>query len=445
MSLKQSRRVMLIGSGLGLAVLAAIVVALSILQPSPPRKVVMSTGPDGSAYAKFGERYREILARDGIELELRPSDGANENLTRLTGPASDVMIGLLSGGLTSAEKSPSLASLGTLAYEPLWMFHRHAGLQGAAAIGRLKGRKWAIGTPGSRTRTAAAVLLQLLGVPDDFAQFLSLPPLEAGRQLLAGEIDALMLVEPAETELIRSLLSEPDIELMHFRRADAYTSLYPFLTKLIVPEGVGNLALNRPPQDVALVAFETSLVVRKDLHPAIQMLLLNAAFEVHGTAGMFHKAGRFPAAEAGDLPISKSAAQYYRSGQPFLQRYLPFWLAVFVVQLLVAAIPVVGILYPALRLLPTAYGWTMRRRIYRLYGELKFLEQHLEGPLADSQAEEIRLQMEHLENRILHLRVPTTYSHLLYTLRQHLALVRSRLDASHVTQSSGRRILRESR
>lgn len=431
-------RSLLIAIGLGLLLVLIVTLVLTVFRPAPPRKVVMSTGPEGSAYAQFAERYRDILARDSIDLELRASGGAHENLTRLQDPKSAISIGLVSGGMTSPEQSPGLVSLGTLFYEPLWVFHRLSGQQGAAAIAGLKGRRWSIGPPGSRTRSAATVLLQLLGLGRDYAEFLELPPLEAGERLLAGDIEAMMLVTSADTPLVRRLLAAPDIELMHFRRADAYKSLYPFLTKLIVPEGVGNLALNRPPQDVSLVGFQASLAVRQDLHPAIQMLLLDAAFEVHGGAGMFHKAGRFPAAEAGDLPISRTAAQYYRSGQPFLQRYLPFWLAVFVAQLLVAAIPVIGILYPALRLLPTAYGWTMRRRIYRLYGELKFLERQLDDSIDASRVDELKSQLDRMENRIVHLRVPTTFSNLLYTLRQHLALVRARLDAKRAGESSGR-------
>jgi hypothetical protein len=76
-----------------------------------------------------------------------------------------------------------------------------------------------------------------------------------------------------------------------------------------------------------MLAVAASLVVRKDLHPALQYLLLEAAAEIHSGPDVFHRPGRFPAAEAIDLPLSKQAEAFYRSGRPFIYSYLPFWLA----------------------------------------------------------------------------------------------------------------------
>ena len=53
-----------------------------------------------------------------MTLELRPSEGDVENLTRLRDPASGVDFGFLQGGLTGEDESPGLASLGTMFYEP---------------------------------------------------------------------------------------------------------------------------------------------------------------------------------------------------------------------------------------------------------------------------------------------------------------------------------------
>jgi hypothetical protein len=192
----------------------------------------------------------------------------------------------------------------------------------------------------------------------------------------------------------------------------------------VVPMGVGNMAKNLPPTDVQLISTKATLVVRKDLHPAIQYLLLDAATQIHGGPGIFQKAGQFPAAEAIDLPLSDHARTFYTSGRPFLQRYLPFWLAVLAGQLLVLLIPVVGVLYPLLRLAPVLYAWSMRRRIFRLYGELTHLEDDLEK---GRPAEELRPRLDRLEQRANHIHVPTAFRQLQYTLRDHIGLVRQRL------------------
>jgi hypothetical protein len=231
-----------------------------------------------------------------------------------------------------------------------------------------------------------------------------------------------------ESPAVRKLVAATDVDLVSFPRTDAYVALYPFLNKLVLPTGAGDLAKNRPPKDVVLIAPKASLVVRRDLHPAIQYLLLDAASEIHGGPGIFQKAGEFPAAEATDLPLSDSARQFYKSGRPFLQRYLPFWLGVLVGQLLVLAIPVVGVLYPMLRVAPAIYGWGMRRRIYRLYGQLKFLEMELDRRRPEQDVTDLAGKLDRLEERANHFRVPTAFAHMLYTLRIHMSLVRTRID-----------------
>ena len=145
-------------------------------------------------------------------------------------------------------------------------------------------------------------------------------------------------------------------------RADAYVALYPFLSKATVPRGVGDLAENLPPADVTLFASKASLVVRKDLHSAIQYLLLNTAAQIHSGVGMFHRAGRFPAAEAIDLPLSKRGRSLLQIRAAVPAAHLPFWMASLVGRLLVLLIPIVAVLYPLVRFLPAMYDWLMRRR-----------------------------------------------------------------------------------
>ncbi len=279
--------------------------------------------------------------------------------------------------MTSRKESSGLESLGTVFYEPLWFFYRTEyrvkGIQG------LRGKKISIGPEGSGTRLIALKLLELNGIDQSFAQLLSLTPQQAGEQLLRNEIDAAFMLTSWDSPVVQRLIADKNIELANFPRTDAYIALYPFLNKLMVPEGVGDLAKNRPPTDVLLFAPKASLVVRQDIHPAIQYLLLDAAEKIHSGPGIFQKAGQFPAAESIDLPLSEEARQFYKSGRPFLQRHLPFWLAVLIGRLLVLLIPVVGVLYPLLRGVPALYGWRIQRRIFRLYGELRFLEHDLES------------------------------------------------------------------
>jgi len=410
-----------------LLILAALVAAIAWLGPLPPRVVTMSTGTAGSDFDLYGRQYQAILRRSGVQLRLVPSAGAVENLQRLNDPRSAVAIALVQGGLTSEAQSPELESLGTVFYQPFWFFVRRG-----LSVGHpedLRGKTMAIGPEGSGTRVLARKFLALNGIDESLLQLLPLPAAEASEALLRGEIDAAAMVESWDSPIVRRLLDSADVNIVGAPRADAYAALDPYFTKLILPTGVGNLATNRPPNDVPLVATEASLIVRKDLHPAIQYLLLEAATEIHSAGGLFRKAGQFPAPARVDLPIAKDARQYYKSGPPFLQRYLPYGIAVLASRLLVLLIPVIGVAYPLLRTAPALYSWSMRRRIFRLYGELKYIEVELDSR-GGTPAQTLLAQLQGLEARANHLQVPFAFAPFLYQLRNHIALVRSRIEAA---------------
>jgi TRAP-type uncharacterized transport system substrate-binding protein len=410
---------------------ATIAVLWSIVdtfRPLPPRTVTMVTGLEGGAYHEFGKRYREVLARAGIELRILPTSGTLENLSKLNDPHADVSIGFLQGGTTSEHASPNLESLGTVFYEPLWFFCR-ASLRDGGTAG-LRGKRISIGPEGSGTRTLSLELLGRNAMTHGFAELLPLPFPTSSEKLLRGEIDAALILASWESPVVRRLLAAEHLSLMSFPRADAYMALYPFLNKVVLPAGVGDLAGNRPAEDTVMLAPKASLVVRSDLHPAIQYLLLDAAEQIHASPGLFRKAGQFPAAESIDLPLSDEARRFYRSGQPFLQRYLPFWLAVLIGRLFVILIPVLGILYPLMRIVPVLFGWKMQRRIYKLYHELREVERTWEAGNDGSDAGDLIAQLNRLEDRADQLWLPVSSMGTLYLFKEHVALVRKRLEGS---------------
>jgi len=417
-----------------LAVTALFWTAVTILRPLPPHTLVMATGPEGGTFYEAGSRYREIFARAGIELKLLPTGGSLENLARLRDPRSNVDVGFLQSGITSRKEAPGLESLGTIFYEPLWFFYREE-IIGGKDLQRLRdkgieifrGKKISIGPEGSGTRALTLKLFALNGIDQHFATLLSLTPQESGDKLLRGEIDGALMLTSWDAPVVQRLLTAKGIELASFPRTNAYIALYPYLNKVVLPEGVVDLARNRPPTDVILFAPKANLVVRRDLHPALKQLLLDAAEQIHSGPGIFQKAGQFPAAESIDLPLSEEARQFYKSGRPFFQRYLPFWLAVLMERLVVLLIPVLGVIYPLMSTLPTIYNKAMQQRIYRLYGELRFIEHDLEARGAGQNMNELVERLDRLEEKANLLRVPVTFANMQYTLRDHIVLVRERL------------------
>jgi TRAP transporter TAXI family solute receptor len=416
---------------LTIALSAGVIVcaAVFLLSTMPPHSIAMATGPEGGGYYEIGRQYQELLARSGVELRLVPTAGSLENLALLRDPKSGVDIALVQGG-SIGKAAGELESLGTLFYEPLWIFHR-GGMEGAT-LAALRGRKVSIGPVGSGSHALLLQLLRRNEVDQDVGELLALPPQEAADKLLAGEIDAAALLASWDAPVVQQLITNDQVELLNLARADAYVALYPFLSKVTVPRGVGDLAKDLPPADVALFASKASLVVRKELHPAIQYLLLSTAMQIHSGVSMFHRAGRFPAAEGIELPLSREAVQFYKSGQPFLQHNLPFWMASLVGHLLVLLIPTIAVLYPMFRFLPGLYGWLMRRKIARLYGELRFLEAEITDGGSTDRAQ-LTARLDWLEKQANQLRMPIAYESMMYLLRHHISIVRNRLTTGRPT------------
>lgn len=411
---------------LGLITLTAVAtwLAFVLLRPTPPRTVAMATDPEGSLNAELAKRYQQLLARDGIDLKLVPSAGAVESVARLRNPKSDISIAIIPSGLTNQQDSPELISLGTLCYEPLWVFSSGRPLR---KYDQLRGLRISIGPEGSGSHALSIEFLARVGIIDrKSATLLSLAPSESAQKMIQGEIDVAVLLDAWESPVVHELVTTRHVNLESLSRADAFVALYPYLTKLVLPAGVGDLAENRPPADVVLLAPKASLIVRNDLHPAIQYLLLNAATQIHSPPGLFHAAGQFPAPESIDLPLSAQARQFYKTGSPFLQRHLPFWLAVLVQQLLVLVIPLLAVLYPLLRFAPAIYSWMERRRVYRLYSELRRLEDGMFSTTASRSPKDFIERLDRLEDRASRMSVPASIKPLLYGLRWHIEMVRHR-------------------
>lgn len=411
---------------LTLLIVSGLWMVIGIFQPAPPRTVTMATGSAGGAYHGYGERYREILKREGVELKLEPTTGAIENLRRLNDPSAEIDVSFLQGGTTNSTVSPQLESLGTVFYEPLWFFCRDNFI--VKSLEELRGHQIAIGPEGSGTRSLSLELLARNGITESNTDLLSLSFQAGSEKLLRGEIDAMLILAAWESSVVQRLLVAKGVDLVDFPHADAYVALLPFLSKIVVPSGVGDLVRRRPPKDITVLAAKASLVVRNDLHPAIQFLLLDAAEQIHPGGGIFQKTGQFPAAESIDLPLSDEARRFYRSGQPFLQRYLPFWMAVLIHRLLVMLIPLLGIIYPLLRYVPVLYGWKMQRRIFKLYNELKSIEQTWESRDPGSSSNDLKRRLNQLEHQADHLWLPVSCMGTLYMFKEHIALVRERLE-----------------
>lgn len=411
---------------------------IKFVSPDPPRRLSMSTGAADGAYHQFGLKYQQVLKRNGITLDLLPSSGSVENLKRLNEGA--VSAGLVQGGLgflsldpqKEADETP-LRSLATVAYEPVWIFSHTLDL--SKGLSALKGKQIAVGVAGSGNRKLAMELLATYGLVDGVGlplgntQLIDAGGVSAASKLAQHELDAVIMVAAPQASAVKQLLENPAIRLASLDHVEGLARRFPYFQPVILKRGSVDPGRNIPAQDVQLLATTANLVIPDSLHPALAYLLLEAAQQTHGQPSLLNRPGEFPSPKATDFPLAEEADRYFKNGRPLLQRYLPFWLANFVQRLILMLIPLVAILVPVFKVLPALLEWKEKNRLFRRYGELKFLEKDLTSRTFSAEEKNTALaRLDAIEAEIGKTRFPLDFSDRVYTLRQHVDYVRSRLE-----------------
>lgn len=408
-----------------IGVLIALFVLYKYVDPAPPEKIVISTGKEEGNYHAFALIYREFLKKDGITLELRQSEGGLENLRRLQNPDSGVDLAFVQDGLASTEATGGLVSLGSIYYEPVWIFCRCK--SEITHLSGLKGKKIAIGEEGGGTRVLALTLLNSSGVNQQNASLLSIGDLNAANAIQRGDVDAAFFVDVPNSALIQKIALDRSLRLVSLDQAEAYARQFPYLHHLVLPEGALSLERNIPAQDVHLVSSTSTLVARQSLHPALTYLMLKIISKIHSGPGLFQKANEFPAAKDTDIVLSGEAQQFYKSGLPFLDRYLPFWVATFINRMFIVAVPLVALLYPLTKEVPGIYSWLIKSKLLKYYGQLRFLETQVNENAESRNYDKYLGELNAIEDKVNQLRLPIMFSQHLYELRGHIELVRSKL------------------
>ena len=407
-----------------LILVAGFVFAYQFVRPAPPDKVVMATGPEDGAYHALGKRYAEHFRKQGFELELRTTAGSVENLALLADKAAGVPVAILQGGIGKSEEHPGLTSLGSLYFEPMWVFVRSA--KPPRRLTELKGKRVSIGPEGSGTRAVALPLLEANGITAGTAQLLDLGVADSVKALESGAIDAAIIVGSATSRTVGAVLGLPGILPMSFEHADAYVRRYRYLSKVVLPMGTVDLARNLPKEDVVLLAPTATVVVTPDIHPALVDLMLLTMKETHGEGGYLESPGEFPSPLYVTYPLEPAAKRFYERGPPFLQRYLPFSVANLVDRLKVMILPLLTLLYPLFKVLPPLYNWRMRARVTRWYKELGALDDQLTaGSVSRAEAHE---HLDAIEHSVERVSVPAGFAASAYTLRLHIDYLRNKVE-----------------
>lgn len=405
--------------------LLGFLIAWQFVNPAPPRTITVATGGKDGAYYHFAKQYRELLAAEGIELKILETAGSVENLRLLAEEPPGADIAFIQGGTGTQSESGHAVSLASLYYEPLWVFYR--GEQTIDRLTEFRHKRLSTGAPGSGTRAVALTLLEDNRFDIASGHLLSMDNRSSREALLEGNVDAALLVASPRSELVNQLLHDQNVHLMSFARAEAYTRRHHYLSGVSLPEGVIDLEANIPPTDTHLLAATANLVARDTFHPALVSLLLQVASEVHSKGDIFERPGEFPNTLNLEFLLDDDAERFFKHGPPVLQRYLSFWTANLIDRLKIMLVPLVTLLIPLFKIMPPAYRWRVRKKIYRWYRELQALD--IDNPENESieHLQSLLTRLESIEDEVRKVRVPLSYVDELYDLRLHISLVRSKL------------------
>jgi TRAP transporter TAXI family solute receptor len=413
---------------LGLCLAALIATYLLFVEPPPPHKIIIASGGKDGAYYRYARRYAEELRKEGMSVEVRETAGSVENLRLLGQDGSGVAVAIAQGGVAGPEEIERFQALGSLYREPLWVFYR--GDERLENLGQLAGKRIGTGPPGSGTYAVAMQLMRANGLVDSPSSggasrtvLVREDVASAAKALQDGGLDAAFFVAAFEAEYIQGLLKDGRVKLLGFDQQEAYHRRFRFLAPVTLPAGIVDLGRNIPARDVALLAPTAMLVVRKDFHPALVPLVLAAATRIHGKGDEVSDPGEFPSESYCDFPVSEDARRFYKSGQPVLQRLLPFWMASLVDRTKVMLIPLVMLMMPLLRTAPPLMRWRTRRKIYLWYSDLREIDHKLVAGLSGPELEQELARLKDIERQVAHVDVPLSYMEEFYHLRMHIALL----------------------
>jgi TRAP transporter TAXI family solute receptor len=381
-----------------LCIVSIIWIALTYFIPAPPSKVIMATAFKGASFEYYGQQYRDIFARFNVKLELRETAGGVENVALLQDPKSDVQIAFVQAGVSDGKHTPGILSLGTVYNQPYWIFY--SATEPLDRLSQLKGKRIAVGPQGSGTRLAAEKILGKGGVNSETATLLPFAGLAAVNALSDKKVDAVWIIGSPDATAVKSFLGNPDVRLLGFPMAEAYTRIYPELVRLVLPKGVVDIDQTIPADDVQLIGTTTKVLVRSDLNPEIVELLLQTMTETHSRQEIFQRSGEFPNATDAEYPVAATAIDYYKNGPSYLRRHVPLWLSVHVQRAIAVLVAGVAIGLPLFHYLPLLYKWKMRRRLLHWYSQLKALEASFDASPSDKHLLEKQIEIERIEDAV---------------------------------------------
>jgi len=380
------------------------------LDPFPSKKVNIATSAQASDWYIFAETTAALMKERGLNISVETSEGAIDNVNKLNSNEEGVNAAFTYGGALDKGQLGSIYSLGSVSYEPVWIFYRKDKIGKITNIKDFAKFRVDLGPIQSGSYALAKKLFELykLDVRDD-RHFKSHSYSQMITNFTLGNSEAVVIVASYLDPMVQQLLREPGISLFSFDNAKAYEKRVSYLEAVSLPAGSIDLFNTIPKEDTELIATTASLVVRRDMHPDIQLALLMASKDAIRNSPyiFFAKRNEFPAYVDPLIPISPVAQHFYDYGPPHASRFLPYWLAGLVDRAWILLLTTLALFYPLskLNLHLRKFRFMVKERPH--YVELLSMDEQLcHEKLSDEKKKELLMRLDHINKKAIEAGVP---------------------------------------
>ncbi len=386
-----------------LATLAVLWWSVTRWQVPPPAKVVIAAGSLQGSYSRLAQRYAEQLERNNIQVEIVYSDQQKGSLDRLLDGGDPASVGF-AHGIYAVPNMP-VEALAVVGQEPVWIF---SNTNGPTSLHQVKGLRVAAGSATTSSWIAARLMLEHAGVHANEVRFEPVSGLAAAETLLDGKTDLVFVAAGEDSQAVQLLTRQTGVQLLGTEHAGALSVKAPHLQPLLLPQGAIELRGDIPPRDLTLMSLQTHLLVRPNLHPALQRALLDAAVEIHEVPTFLQRHGQFPSFRGSDFALSATARAYSLGSRPWIETLLPYGTAQRAELILYAILPILCIAILMLAWIPKLFDWRISAALNHFYGDVKFLESDMEQVVADKPMALRRLleRLDNIERQVVALDLP---------------------------------------
>ena len=390
----------------------------------PPGHVVISGGSMQHSYSRLAQRYAEQLERMGIQTEIVYAANEADAFAQLANASDTTSVGF--ANTVYAANASHVQALAVVGQEPIWIF---SSFNGPSALANATGLRIAVGPDNSSTANAAKLLLAHAGVRSSDVRFDALTGVAAAEALVDGRVDMAFQVAGEDSLAVQMLTRLGGIQLLSVDNAGSLASQERPLQLLLLPQGVMELRGDVPPRDLTLISLQTHLLVKPDVHPALQRALLIAASQIHEEPTFLQRHGQFPSFRGSDFKLSPTARVHSLGTRPWMETLLPYRKAQWAELLAYATLPILALTLLVLTWIPKLFDWRINAGLNQFYGELKFLENEMTTVAAKNPIDLKSLleKLDSIEQKVVAMDLPDAYSERWYTLREHLATAQDSL------------------